>query len=158
MDKLATMAYTSESARRQLLDELGQAADRLSSAINALGDAYEAADEGTAEVIEAQLFRPVQGAYGRAQRTRSGFADRHELSAEPLTPATAAAPSADPRVHLERAATAIEQADQVIAEMQDSMLPVEVGDREFRDGLAEVRELIAPAPSEARRLLGRIGR
>lgn len=152
------MAYTSESARRQLIDELGQAADHLSSAINALGEAYEAADERTGEALETQLFRPVQGAYGRAQRTRSGFAERHQLIAEPLTPATAAAPSADPRVHLERAAAAVEQADQVIADMQDSMLPVEVGDREFREGLAEVRELIAPAPSDARRLLGLIGR
>jgi hypothetical protein len=152
------VAYTSESARRQLLDELGQAADHLSTAINALGEAYEAADERTAEVLESRLFRPVQAAYGRALRTRSGFAERHQLTVEPLAPSTAAAPSADPRVHLERAAAAIEQADHVIAEMQDSMLPVEVGDRELRDGLSAVRELIATAPNEARRLLGLIGR
>jgi hypothetical protein len=152
------MAYSSESARIQLLDELGQAVDHLGIAINSLGEAYESADELTAEELEKHLFRPVQAAYGRAQRTRSGFAGRHGLTAERPAPASASAPSADPRVHLERAASAIEQADQVIAEMQDSMLPVEVGDRELRDGLTEVRELIATVPNEARRLLRVIGR
>ena len=152
------MAYTSESARRQLLDELGQAIDHLSAAIDALGQAYEAVDERTAEELEERLFRPVQLAYGRASRTRSGFAERHRLTAEPRVPANAAAPSADARLHLERAASAIEQADHVIAEMQDSMLPVEVGDRELRDGLTEVRELIAAAPGQARQLLRMIGR
>jgi hypothetical protein len=152
------MAYTSESARRQLLDELGQAVDQLSIAINALGEAYEAADESTAEALETRLFRPVQAAYGRAQRTRSGFAERHQLPVEPLGSAPSAAPSGDPRVHLERAAAAVEQADQVIADMQDSMLPVEVGDRELRDGLSQVRELISAVPGEARRLVGLIGR
>lgn len=152
------MAYTSESARLQLLDELGQAIDHLGTAINALGEAYEAADELTAEELETRLFRPTQAAYGRAQRTRSGFAERHRLTAERSAPAPATAPSADPRVHVERAASAIEQADHVIAEMQDSMLPVEVGDRELRDGLTEVRELIATTPNDARRLLRMIGR
>jgi hypothetical protein len=152
------MAYTSESARLQLLDELGQAIDQLGVAINALGEAYETADELTAEELETRLFRPAQAAYGRAQRTRSGFAERHRLTAERPAPAPVSSPSADPRVHVERAASAIEQADQVIAEMQDSMLPVEVGDRELRDGLTEVRELIATTPSEARRLLRTIGR
>jgi hypothetical protein len=59
---------------------------------------------------------------------------------------------------VERAIGAIEQADHIIAEMQDSMLPVEVGDRELRDGLTEVRELIALAPGQARQLLRLIGR
>jgi hypothetical protein len=152
------MAYTSESARKQLLDELGQAVDHLSVAVSALGEAYEAADVRTAAELEDRLFRPVQGAYGRARRTRAGFAERHQLSSEPVAPRAAAAPSADPRVHLDRAIQAIEQADQVVAEMQDSMLPVEVGDRELRDGLTEVRELIAAAPREGRQLLRLIGR
>ena len=152
------MAYTSESARRQLLDELGQAVSQLSTAIGALGEAYEAADERTAEELEARLFRPVQAAYGRARRTRSGFAERHRLEADSPPSVTAPAPSGDPRVHLERALAAIEQADHLIAEMQDSMLPVEVGDRELRDGLTEVRELIAAAPNQARQLVRLIGR
>ena len=152
------MAYTSESARRQLIDQLGQAVEQLSVALAAVGEAYEAADERTAGELEERLFRPVQGAYGRAQRTRSGFAERHQLTAEPVAAAPATAPSADPRVHLERAIEAIERADQVIGEMQDSMLPVEVGDRELRDGLTDVRELIASAPTQGRQLLRLIGR
>jgi hypothetical protein len=152
------MAYTSESARRQLLDQLGEAVGELSVAIEALGEAYEAADERMANELEAGLFRPTQAAYARAQRTRAGFAERHQLTADPVASALAAAPSGDPRVHLERAIEALERADLVIAEMQDSMLPVEVGDRELRDGLTEVRELIAPAPSQGRQLLRLIGR
>ena len=46
----------------------------------------------------------------------------------------------------------------MIAGMQDSMLPVEVGDRELRDGLTETRELIADAPGHARQLIRTIGR
>ncbi len=152
------MAYTSESARRQLLDQLGEAVGYLSVAVDALGEAYEAADERTAEALEERMFRPVQGAYGRAQRTRSGFAARQRLAAEPPPSPPASAPSADPRIHLERAIEATEHADHVIAEMQDSLLPVEVGDRELRDGLTEVRELIAAAPREGRQLMRLIGR
>jgi hypothetical protein len=152
------MAYTSESARRQLLDQLNQAVEQLSAAVAALGEAYEAADEATADMLEERLFRPVQGAYGRAQRTRSGFAERHRLDAASVPSPLVAAPSADPRVHVQRAVDAIERADQIIAEMQDSMLPVEVGDRELRDGLTDVRELIALAPGQGRRLLRLIGR
>jgi hypothetical protein len=104
------------------------------------------------------MFRPVRSAYGRAQRTRSGFAERQHMVAEPPASPAPSAPSADPRVHLERSIDAIERADHVIAEMQDSMLPVEVGDRELRDGLTEVRELIADTPREGRQLLRLVGR
>jgi hypothetical protein len=152
------VAYTSESARLQLLDQLDQAVGHLSVAVGALGEAYEAADERTADELEERLFRPVQGAYGRARRTRSGFAQRYRLSPDPVVENRASAPSADPRIHLERAIQAIEATDQVVAEMQDSMLPVEVGDRELRDGLTEIRELIAPAPAQGRQLLRLIGR
>ncbi len=152
------MAYTSESARRQMLDELSQAVELLSVAVDSLGEAYEAADERTAAELEERLFRPVQGAYGRARRTGVGFAERHNLEVEPLPAGGAGAPSADPRFHLNRAIEAIERADQLIAGMQDSMLPVEVGDRELRDGLTEVRELIATVPREGRQLLRLIGR
>lgn len=152
------MAYTTESARAQLLDQLAEAVDQLAAALASLGEAYEQVDDHTAELIEEQLFRPVQGAYGRARRTHSEFAQRHGLSARAFSAGSSGAHSADPRVHLERAITAIEQADQTVAEMQDSMLPVEVGDRELRDGLTETRELIAAAPARARQLLRTIGR
>jgi hypothetical protein len=152
------MAYTSESARAQLLDQLASAVEQLGVALGALGEAYEEVDERTAQELEKNLFRPVQAAYGRARRTHSSFAQRHHLSPRSFAPPPPGAHSADPRVHLERAIAAIEQADQIVADMQDSMLPVEVGDRELRDGLTETRELIGAAPAAGRQLLRTIGR
>lgn len=152
------MAYTSESARAQLLDQLAVAVDQLASALGALGEAYEEVDEHTADLLEQHMFRPVQGAYGRARRTHSEFAQRHHLSSRTFDAAPPGAHSGDPRVHLERAIDATERADQIVAEMQDSMLPVEVGDRELRDGLTETRELIASVPGYGRQLLRTIGR
>ena len=58
--------------------------------------------------------------------------------------------SADPRVYVDRAVDAIERADQMLAELQDSMMPVEVGDRELRAGLSETRRAIADLPARAR--------
>ncbi|MBV9415658.1 MAG: hypothetical protein JO363_11825 [Solirubrobacterales bacterium] len=66
--------------------------------------------------------------------------------------------SADPRVYVERAVDAIERADQGLADLQDSMMPVEVGDRELREGLSDVRETIADLPARARRLMRAQGR
>lgn len=152
------MAYTTESARTQLLDQLADAVDQLAIALASLGEAYEEVDEGTADQLEQGLFRPVQGAYGRARRTHTEFAQRHGLSVRAFAPASAVAHSGDPRVHLERAIGAVEQADQIIAEMQDSMLPVEVGDRELRDGLTETRETIAAVPGSGRQLMRTLGR
>src|SRR5437763_6614967 len=152
------MAYTSESARRQLLDRLAVAVDQLGVALGVLGEAYEELDERAAETLEERVFRPTQAAYGRGRRTHSEFARRHGLSAATFTPATLGAPSADARVHLQHAIEALERADHVVAEMQDSMLPVEVGDRELRDGLTEIRELIASAPASARQLVRLVGR
>jgi hypothetical protein len=152
------MAYTSESARRQLLDELAQAVEQLGVALAALGEAYDEVDEQTADVLERDLFRPVQSAYGCARRTHSHFAQRHQLAGQRFGEASPGTHSGDPRVYIERAIDATEQADHVIAEMQDSLLPVEVGDRELRDGLTESRELIAPVPASGRALLRTIGR
>lgn len=152
------MAYTSERARLRLLDQLAEAVDQLAIAIASLGEAYELVDEGTAELLEEGMFRPIQSAYGTARRTHAGFARRAQLAARSFEPGSPGLHSADPRTHLERAIGAVEHADQVIAEMQDSMLPVEVGDRELRDGLTQTRELIATAPGNGRRLLRTIGR
>jgi hypothetical protein len=152
------MAYTSESARRQLLDDLAGAVDQLGVALAALGEAYEQVDERTADALERELFRPVQGAYGRARRTHLEFAQRHQLPVREFAPASPGLHSGDPRIYLERAVDAVESADRAIAEMQDSLLPVEVGDRELRDGLTETRELVALVPATGRRLLRTIGR
>ena len=46
----------------------------------------------------------------------------------------------------------------MLADLQDSMRPVEVGDAELRAGLAEVRALLAPLPDRAREILRTLGR
>ena len=46
----------------------------------------------------------------------------------------------------------------MLATLQDSMLPVEVGDPELRAGLSAVRESIGPLPGRARELLRTLGR
>jgi hypothetical protein len=152
------MAYTSEEARTQILDDLGGAIDQLALALAGLGEAYELLDEDSADQLEAAMFRPVQGAYGRAQRTHAAFADRYGLPGRSFAAASPGQHASDPRVYLERAIEAIEAADHEIAELQDSMLPVDVGDTELRAGLAETRAVIAQAPARGRRLLRTFGR
>lgn len=59
---------------------------------------------------------------------------------------------------VERAVAAAGEADTRIAELQDSMLPIESGDAELRAGLSEVRELLAGLPLAARQFLRVLGR
>jgi hypothetical protein len=152
------MAYSTAEARQQLLDDLANAVDEVGVALAALGDAYEVLDEQTADRLEAELFRPVQVAYGRARRTYAGFAERHGLSARAFEPSTGGRASDTGRSLLGAAVEAIGEAEHLLTEIQDSMMPVEVGDAELRAGLAEARELVAPLPGRAReieRILGR---
>jgi hypothetical protein len=152
------VAYDSAQARRELLDDFGAAIDALGRALAAFGDAYEQLDERTAETLEEQLFRPVQAAYGRAQRTHAGFAARHGLPGRAFAPAGGGLPSRGVRAFVEAAAAAIGEADARISELQDSLRPVEVGDAELRDGLSDVRRQIADLPARARALVRLIGR
>jgi hypothetical protein len=152
------MSYTAGEARVQLLDEMAEASDHLALALASFGEAYEELDEHTADELEAQLFRPTQSAYGRLRRSHAEFADRHGLPGRDFEPSSGGLHSADPRVYVERAVEAIERADVVLAELQDSMLPVEVGDRELRAGLSETRATIAELPARARRLMRTQGR
>jgi hypothetical protein len=152
------VAYSAGEARQQLLDDVATAADQLALAVAALGEAYEELDEQTADRLEAELFRPVQHAYGRLRRTHSEFAERYRLPPRTFERSSGGQHSGDPRVYVERAVEAIERADQILAELQDSMMPVEVGDRELRDGLSETRETIADLPAKARRLMRAQGR
>jgi hypothetical protein len=108
--------------------------------------------------LEEQLFRPVQGAYGRAKRTHSEFAARHELPAAILPQPPAPGLPAAPRAAIDSAVEALRGADLTLSTLQDSLLPVEVGDPELRAGLAEVRELISPLPARARELVRTLGR
>src|SRR6185503_17669850 len=152
------MAYASQQARQDLLASVADAIEELSRALAALGDAYDLLDERTADLLEEQLFRPLQTAYGRAQRTHAAFAARHDLEGRSFEAAGPGAPSRGVREFVETAADAVSEADEILAELQDSMLPVEVGDAELRAGLAEVRELLDPLPERAAQLLRGFGR
>ena len=152
------MSYTSREGRTQLLEEVAEATDQLALALASLGEAYEELDEQTADSLEEQLFRPTQSAYGRLRRTHAEFAARHGLPGRDFAPSSGGMHSGDPRVYVDRAVDAIERADQTLAELQDSMLPVEVGDRELRAGLSETRESIAELPARATRLMRPQGR
>jgi hypothetical protein len=152
------MAYNADEARAQLLDDVADATDQLALALASLGEAYEELDEQTGDALEEQLFRPMQSAYGRLRRTHSSFAERSGLPGREFATSSGGMHSGDPRVYVDRAVEAIERADQILAELQDSMMPVEVGDRELREGLSEVRETIAALPARARRLMRTQGR
>jgi hypothetical protein len=152
------MAYTTAEARRQLLDDLAQAVDEIGVALAALGGAYELLDEHTADRLEEELFRPVQVAYGRAQRTHAGFAERHGLPGRAFEPSVAGRPSQGAKSFLDTAVEAVEEADHLLVEIQDSMMPVEVGDAQLRAGLAEARELVGPLPERAHELARILGR
>jgi hypothetical protein len=152
------MTYTSEEARTQILDDLAAGIDQLGLAVAALTEAYEALDDETADRLEEGMFRPVQAAYGRAQRTHGTFAQRHGLPERSFEVPSPGMHSNDPKTYIERAVEAIEAADQRIAELQDSMLPVDVGDPELRAGLSQTRSSIAEAPVRGRQLLRTFGR
>jgi hypothetical protein len=152
------MTYTTADGRKQLLDALAQAADEIGVALAALGEAYELLDERTAERLEGELFRPVQSAYGRAQRTYAGFAARHDLPAHTFESAPQGAPSTGVKGFVEAAVEAAGRADGELAALQDSMLPIEVGDAELRAGLQEVRELLGELRGRARELVRTLGR
>ncbi len=155
---LSDMAYTAQEARVELLDDLAGGIDQLALGLACVGEAYDELDEQSADATEEQLFRPLQAAYGRARRTHSEFASRYDLPRRTFEPSSSGTHSNDPRVYLERTIEATEQADHRIAELQDSMMPVEVGDTELRAGLSDVRSLIAELPARGRRLLHIVGR
>ena len=49
-------------------------------------------------------------------------------------------------------------ADRTLADLQDSMLPIEAGDEELRAGLKAVREPLGEVPLRAREFLRGLGR
>ncbi|MHB8690839.1 MAG: hypothetical protein ACYDHH_06295 [Solirubrobacteraceae bacterium] len=151
------MSFTTAEGRRQVLDDLADGADQIGVALAALGEAYERLDEQTGDRLEEQLFRPVQAAYGRAKRTHSEFSTRAGMRLRSFPEPDVGLP-AEARDEIARAVDQIQLADETLAGLQDSMLPVEVGDPELRAGLSEVRSLIAPIPVRARELLRTLGR
>jgi hypothetical protein len=152
------MVQTTTEARRQLLDTVGEATDQIGSALAALGAAYEQLDEASADQLEERLFRPVQLAYGRARRTHTEFAARHGLPTRTFEERSAGLPSIGAKGFIESAVVSVGRADTALATLQDSMLPVEVGDPELRAALADLRELVGGISREARELTRTIGR
>jgi hypothetical protein len=152
------MAYVTAEARQELLDALAAATDDIGVALGALGDAYEQLDDASAEQLEDALFAPVQAAYGRAKRTHGEFADRHGLPRRSFASPAPGAPSRGAKGFLDQAVGAVLKADGELAQLQDSMLPLEVGDAELRAGMAEVRRQLADVAQHARQLVSRLGR
>ena len=152
------MAYDSAQARQELLDEVGDATDDLGAALAGLGAAFEALDDYNAERLEEQLFRPVQVAYGRARRTHSEFAGRHGLPTRSSPPPPPPHYPPGDLVFIAAAVPGGGRADGRLAQLQDSMRPVEVGDADLRAGLSEVRRLIGDVPRRASELVRGLGR
>ena len=153
------MTYVTSEARQDLLDTVAEAIDAIGSAVTTLGDVYELLDEHSGDVLEEQLFRPVQVAYGRARRTHADFAARHALRPRTFEPGPSLGPpSAGAHGLLEQALDAVADADDGLSTLQDSMLPVEVGDEALRAGLSEVRRLLGDLPERARRFERSLGR
>jgi hypothetical protein len=152
------MTYSTADARQQLLDTVAEAADELGFALASVGEAYERLDEHAADNLEQELFRPLQVAYGRAQRTHAEFANRYSLPSRTFEAWSAGAPSLSVKDLLENATDAIGRADTTLSTLQDSMLPVDVGDENLRAGLERVRTLIGDLPGRARQVLRTLGR
>jgi len=149
---------STHEARGQILDTVAAAADLISTALAYLGEAYEQLDEQTAERLEQELFRPVQLAYGRAQRVHHEFARRHGLGERTFEPQQPHLRAHHARGLIDSAVEAAAAADGALAGLQDSMLPIEVGDPPLRAGLEEVRVLLSEIRERAgalERVLGR---
>ena len=152
------MAYATSEARRQLLETLAEATDDLGFALACLAEAYDKLDERNGDRLEEELFHPVQLAYGRAKASYAEFADRHGLPSGAFEQQQAGVSAAGAAGFIERAVGAVGQADQALAALQDSMLPVEAGDAELRSGLVAVRERVRGFSANARELLRTLGR
>jgi hypothetical protein len=149
---------TTRESRERILGDLAAAADQLALASACQSEAYELLTIAPADRLEAELFAPVQKAFGRCKRTASQFAERTGMDAVAAQPQLAGRPSRGVRSFVDRAVAASGEADLILAELQDSMLPVEAGDAELRAGLAEVRGLLAGLAPKAREFIRTLGR
>jgi hypothetical protein len=152
------MQHTDLDARQRLLDVLGAATDELAQALSALSVAYEQLDEQQAERLEAELFNPLRLAYGRAQRAHVEFAARHGIQGREFETPPPPAPSSGVKRLIEDAVEAVGRAETELVALQDSLMPIEVGDAELRAALGEVRQLIDGLSQHARELLRTFGR
>jgi hypothetical protein len=152
------VAYTTAEGRQELLDTIAEAANELGLASACLAEAYEQLDEQSADRLEEECFRPVQMAFGRAKRCHSEFAGRHGMEETAFSPVAAGLPSQGAAAFVEHAVEAAEDADRTLANLQDSMLPVEAGDEELRAGIKSAREPLDGFAGKAREFLRGLGR
>ena len=152
------MAITRTEAQQQILDDLAAALDQLGLAVACLSEAFEQLAVDSADRLQADLYRPVQRAYGRGQRTHAQFAQRIGLGGDTFTPPSAGAASQGVKELVQKMAAALADADRRLSELQDTLLPIEFGDAELRSGLNETRELIKPVPRAAAMFLRTLGR
>jgi hypothetical protein len=152
------MSYTTTEGREQVLGDMAVAIEQIADALAVLGEAYEQLDQRAADVLEEKLFRPVQSAYGRARRTYSEFAQRSNLRARTFEAHSPGPAGQAVQSLIERAVDAVHDADQSIADLQDSLLPIEVGDTELRAGLSAVRGTLSSVALAARDLTRTVGR
>jgi hypothetical protein len=149
---------TTLEAREQIIADLGAATVQIAFAVGCLGAAYELLDEASADRLEGELFRPVQRALAQAKRANSAFAGRYGLTAPVRDAPSPGLASQGVKALVEKATTATGEASRRIAELQDSMLPIEAGDPELRAALAEIREIVDRAGTPARQFLSTLGR
>ena len=153
------MAITSGEARQEILDDLAAAIEQISFAAARLGEAYEELSTGAADRMEAELYMPVQKAFGRSKRAYSQYAERSGLDSHGFPPPIQqGVPSAGARGWIEDEVAAASHAESMISGLQDSALAIEFGDPELRAGLSEVRELLGRVPGAATGFMRTLGR
>jgi hypothetical protein len=152
------MAFTTAEARQDLLETMAEAIDALGLASASLAEAYEQLDEQSGDRLEEECFRPVQRALGRAKRTYTEFAERTGCEAASFEAPSPGLASQGAAALIGQAVEAAAEADRLLAELQDSMLPVEAGDPELRAGLVSIREPLDGLPARARGFLRGLGR
>jgi hypothetical protein len=150
--------YTDAEARQQLLDALAGATEEIGLALADLGEAYEQLDVAAADRLEEELFRPLQASYGLAQRVYGEFASRYGLPAPAFARAEVQVREHDAKAIMNRAAAGVERADAALGALQDSMLPVDVGDPPLRAGLAAVRTGLGEIRGRTREIIRTLGR
>jgi hypothetical protein len=101
------VSYTTDSGRRQILDDAVVGANSLGDALAGLGEAYDLLDEQMADRMEAAMFKPTQAAYGQLKRTLTEFAVRYGLPQPVFATSMVLAPT-DPHTTLDRVADQVQ--------------------------------------------------
>jgi hypothetical protein len=153
------MTYSSHEGRDRIFRDSADAAAGLLGAIEALGTAYEALDEHAADELERHLYAPIGLAAKTLLAAVTAFAARSDETFErPVAKHFPGGREDGARQHVDAAIAFVGESDEILAELQDSLIPVEVGDAALREGLSATRRTLAPLPQAARELERTLGR